>query len=65
MGKMLKFGGDGLPSGRHTFYTTKDGAEIRAEVGHEVDADLVVNPQQFVDLKMASFSKTSKDTSVR
>ena len=58
--KRIRFGGENLPAGTHTWYETlTDGktAVVRAEVGHEVDADLLQPPntaESFVARKMAT-----------
>lgn len=56
--KILRFGGEALPKGTHTFYSKKaaDGseAEFRADVGHEVPFEEVTNAQYYVDTKRAS-----------
>ena len=52
--QVLRFGGPGLPAGTHTFYTTPEGAEHRAESGAEVPAAQVTNAKEFIDRGMAS-----------
>ncbi len=64
-GKVLRFGGEALPAGTHTFYQKADGSEVRIESGAEVDVAEVANAQEFIDRKMAALvSAPKKDNPV-
>ena len=52
--QVLRFGGPGLPPGAHTFYTTPEHAELRAEAGAEIPVAQVANAKEFIDRGMAS-----------
>ena len=53
MGKVLRF--DGIPEGRCWFYQRNDvHGEIKAEPGHEVELDKVLNPEIHIAHRFAS-----------
>lgn len=59
--RKLRFGGNGLPVGSHTYWRDRDGAEHRAEYGDEVDADDVANLDEFLSREMAVLSDVAVD----
>lgn len=74
MGRKLRFGGPNLPAGRSTWYLThkpdgKGRRQVRAEPGHEVDAEqvhrdgtkgLIPNADYYVNAGLASWVEAPK-----
>ena len=64
--KVLRFGGDALPEGTHTYYQKReaDGSatECRADAGQEIELDQIANADYFVSSKRASIVTRSTDS---
>jgi len=59
-GKAIRFGGEALLEGEHTYYTDQDGNEKRADFGAELPAEKVANAEYFVKSKKASIVNAAR-----
>ena len=59
-GKVIRFGGEALTEGQHTYYTDGDGNERRAGFGTEIPAEQVADAEYFVKSKRASIVNAAR-----